>query len=69
MELNLLMCSSIFYAIDLVEAAKSNELYKKVRHLNKDNIDTCDEKGISLLMWMSMNRNQQMCRILLRLIG
>lgn len=54
MELNVLMCSSIFHAIDLLEAAKSNELYKKVRLLKKDNINTCDEKGISLLMWMEI---------------
>ena len=37
-----------------------------MRLLKKTNINTCDEKGASLLMWMSYNGNQPMCEILLR---
>ena len=50
MEFNVLMCSSIFHVIHLLEATKSNELYKKVELLKKDNVDAYIEKGISLLI-------------------
>ena len=65
-ELNVLMCSSTFYAIDLLKAAESNELDKYVKFLNKHNVNTCDDRGISLLMWLSCNGNQPMCEILLK---
>ena len=35
MQLDILMYCSIFYAIELLEAAKSNQLYKKVRFKKK----------------------------------
>ena len=34
--------------------------------LTKHNVCTCDEEGISLLMWVSLNGNQQMCEKLLK---
>ena len=33
--------------------------------LAKHNVNTCDEKGNSLLIWESYNRNQKMCEALL----
>ena len=59
MELNVLFCS-IFHFTDLLEAAKSNELFKNVNFFKKDDVDTNDENGVSLLMSVSINENQQM---------
>ena len=66
MQLDILMYCSIFYAIEFLEAAKSNQLYKKVRFKKKKDFNACNEKGISLLMWLSTNRNKRMFQLLLK---
>ena len=45
------MFISIFYVIDLLNAAKSNQLDRMVKQLNHKNVNTCDESGVLLLMW------------------
>ena len=51
---------------DILDAAKYNQLDQMEKLLTKHNVRTCDEEGISLLMWVSLNGNQQMCKKLLK---
>ena len=58
--------STLSYVIDILNAAKSNRFDKMEKLLTKHNVCVCDEEGISLLMWVSLNGNQKMCKMLLK---
>ena len=46
---DVLFIYNFFYVIDLLDAARSNQLDKIKKLLTKHNVNACDEEGTSLL--------------------
>ena len=61
---DVLFIYNFFYVIDLLDAARSNQLDKIKKLLTKHNVNACDEEGTSLLAWASSYGNRKICELL-----
>lgn len=49
-----------------MQAVLSNRIDKLKEILSVKNVDTCDENGLTLLMWAVQKGNREVCELLVR---